>query len=203
MEQTETEVKFHVANPDQMHERLLACGAVPEETVLEINIRLDDADHSLRAANQLLRLRQDRQATLTYKTPPAQPDDEFKTYTEIETTVGDFEAARRILAAIGFAEVQRYEKQRRTYRVEDTHLCLDTMPYGVFLEIEGEKKAIRRLAADLELPWEDRILANYLEMFAYIRKTAGLPFTDVTFDNFTDIAVDLPALLTRFQVGKP
>ncbi|MFP4446593.1 MAG: class IV adenylate cyclase [Desulfosudaceae bacterium] len=203
MEQTETEVKFHVADRDQMHDRLLACGAVPEETVFEINIRLDDAGRSLRAADRLLRLRQDKVATLTFKTPPAQPDDEFKTYTEIETTVGDFEAARKILAAIGFAEVQRYEKQRRIYRVDDAHFCLDIMPYGVFLEIEGEKAAIRRLAAGLGLPWERRILANYLEMFAYIRETANLPFTDVTFDNFTDVAVDLPALLRRFQVGNP
>ncbi|MFP4040327.1 MAG: class IV adenylate cyclase [Desulfosudaceae bacterium] len=203
MEQIETEVKFHVADTGELHERLLACGAVPRETVFETNLRFDDAGQSLLAARQLLRLRRDNRAVLTFKQAPdrhnAARATDFKMYNEIETVVDDFEAARKILGALGFQEVQRYEKQRRTYVVDDTELCLDTMPYGVFLEIEGDKAAIRRLADCLGLSWERRILANYLEMFEHIKETASLPFSDVTFDNFKRVTVDIPDLLHKFE----
>lgn len=203
MEQIETEVKFHVADTGELHERLLACGAVPRDTVFETNLRFDDASQSLLAAGRLLRLRRDSRAILTFKQAPARQSAaqkaEFKMYNEIETVVEDFEAARKILGALGFQEVQRYEKRRRTYLVDQTELCLDTMPYGVFLEIEGDKAAIRRLADCLGLPWERRILANYLEMFEHIKEIASLPFSDVTFDNFEQVAVDIPALLHKFE----
>ena len=70
------------------------------------------------------------------------------------------------------------------------------------LEIEGDEKQIRQYARRLELQWDRRILANYLELFDIIRKELDLKFTDVTFDNFKDVAIDLESYLHFIQAGK-
>ena len=88
---------------------------------------------------------------------------------------------------------QIYEKYRETFTIKSACLCLDTMPFGDFLEIEGDKAAIRALAERLSLPWEHRILTNYLNIFATIKTNHGLGFNDVTFDNFAASADTSPA----------
>ena len=72
----------------------------------------------------------------------------------------------------------------------EAHHAMDTLPYGDFLEIEADKKSIRQWAEKLGLSWGNRLVTNYLEMFARIREKYGLPFTDVTFENFEGITVD-------------
>lgn len=183
----ETEVKFYLDDINAIKERITGTGAQSSGRVFETNIRFEDAANSLIARNALLRLRQDRKATLTFKCEPDIADKEFKTYQEFEVGVSDFTAARQLINALGFHEAQVYEKYRETFTLKDTYLCLDTMPFGDFLEIEGDKAAIRALAQRLDLPWENRILTNYLNIFATIKANHGLGFNDVTFENFAAI----------------
>lgn len=205
MDNLEIEVKYHLRDMDAMRVRILALGATPGESHFETNIRFEDKNDSLLQRRCLLRLRQDSNATLTFKGEPDPPTAgqaaDFKIHREIETTVGDFNATKQILKAIGFFPAQIYEKHRETFIQDDTILCLDTMPYGNFLEIEGSGKNIRRLTDALGLSWDNRILANYLAMFEFIRNEQNLTFTDVTFDNFRNVTVDLTNLLASFQAA--
>ena len=73
----------------------------------------------------------------------------------------------------------------------ETVLCLDQMPFGDYLEIEGPKAAIRDVASRLGLPWRQRILKNYLEMFSILQERLQLPFSDITFANFADVRLDI------------
>ncbi|MBT8342213.1 MAG: hypothetical protein KJP07_19575, partial [Desulfatitalea sp.] len=50
--------------------------------------------------------------------------------------------------------------------------------------IEGSEAAIRKAAEVLGLDWKHRILMNYLALFEVVKKAAGLPFEQVTFDLF-------------------
>ena len=81
------------------------------------------------------------------------------------------------------------------YTWDDVELCLDRMPFGTFLEIEGTRQGIRHAARQLELTWKDRILTNYLSIFEILRQKLELPFNDVTFSNFERHPVDLGPLL--------
>ncbi|MDY6905185.1 MAG: class IV adenylate cyclase [Thermodesulfobacteriota bacterium] len=205
MNKLEIEVKFHVPDKDAVREKIIALGAEPGESHLETNIRFEDSDHSLVQKRSLLRLRQDTNATLTFKGDPDPSDTpetgQYKIHKEIETTVGDFNATREILEAVGFFPAQIYEKHRETFHYGDTLICLDTMPYGNFIEIEGDGDRIQSLTDMLGLSWEKRILANYLEMFEFIKNEHSLTFVNVTFDNFKDVTVDLPGLLARFEAA--
>lgn len=195
MSHLEIEVKFILSDKAAVRNRILASGGVSQGEHFETNIRFEDRDKSLIKKKVLLRLRQERQATLTFKSAPETADSEFKVYKEIEIQVSDFETAQQLLAGLGFFPEQIYEKRRETFTAGTVTLCVDTMPYGDFLEIEADKESIRKWADKLGLAWEERLVTNYLEMFARIREKYNLPFNDVTFDNFRGVAVDPAACL--------
>ncbi len=191
MEHIETEVKFILSDVQSVRERMVELGVDVKGRVFETNIRFEDIDESLLRKKSLLRLRRDANTKLTYKSEPAIKDDQFKTFRELEVQVSDFTTMKLILEHLGFHQAQIYEKWRETFIFDDTILCLDSMPFGDFLEIEGKKEYIREIASKLGLQWGQRITLNYLAIFDIIRRELKLPFTDVTFDNFKKISIDL------------
>lgn len=188
MEHLEIELKFFLPHPGDLRKRLRACNAqCRRRRTFEYNVRYDTADGRLLKNNCLLRLRKDRSATLTVKAPPATTDDRFKIFRELEVGVADFDSMDAILKALGFFRRQTYEKWRETWRYRGATVCLDSLPFGNFLEIEGNPDQITTIAGDLGLQWERRILHSYLAIFALLRDRAALPFNDVTFDNFRGV----------------
>ncbi len=194
----EIEVKFHLTDPDGIRRRIRSLDAAFGGVSDELNLRFEDAADSLVKKKMLLRLRKADGITLTCKSPAQRADTQFKVHQELEVTVSDFGTMQAILETLGYHIAQRYEKRRETYTIGDTVLCLDTMPYGDFLEIEGEPDAIRKIAGQLGLDWSKRILSNYLAIFEDLRRQLGLSFTDVTFENFKDIPVDFTAFAHLF-----
>ena len=197
----EIEVKFFIVDTPKLHRRLVEMGATARPEVFESNIRFEDADETFKKKGELLRLRKDGSCRLTYKCRPSRPDPEYKVYKELEVEVGDFDIMTRILQSLGFRQAQIYEKWRRVFAWDDVELCLDRMPFGTFLEIEGPRQGIRNAARQLGLAWEDRILTNYLAIFEIVREKLNLPFNDVTFSNFERHPVDLIPLLPTLCVG--
>lgn len=197
----EIEVKFHLNQPETLVQRLIELGANSKPEIFERNLRFEDPGHTLKAGNKLLRLRRDDTCRLTFKSKPSPIKTECKVYRELEVTVSDFDAMQGILNGLGFQAVQTYEKRRRTFSWEEVELCIDTMPYGTFLEIEGAEADIKAAAARLNLPWEKRILANYLAIFELLRSRHHLPFRDVTFSNFKQYPTDITPLLGELEAG--
>jgi adenylate cyclase class 2 len=199
----ETEVKFHVPDPDAVRRNLQALGAESRGRSHEHNVRYDTPDERLRRTRSLLRLRQDRACTLTFKAPAPAADPAFKQMTEVEVQVGEFERMHAILSALGFTPMQVYEKRRESYGVADAVFCLDELPYGHFLEIEGEPEAILRYSRHLGLSWERRIVLSYLEIFDRVRRRYGLASTDLTFECFRGTRVDVSPLLPDLIAAAP
>jgi adenylate cyclase class 2 len=197
MKSLEIEIKFYVPDIDSIRAKISSLGAELKDSGFETNILFDDEEMRLTQGKKLLRLRQDSRCRLTVKAPPDDPDDvdttktnQFKIFREMEVGVSDFQTMIAILEQLGFYPRQVYEKQRETYLFNHTELCLDTLPYGHFLEIEGGKDDIRKAAETIGLSWEKRITANYMSLFATIQKQLSLPFNDVTFENFKKMEID-------------
>ncbi|WP_319526337.1 class IV adenylate cyclase [uncultured Desulfosarcina sp.] len=202
MEHLEIELKFYVSDFDFLRSRLADLGAeCIGQPTLEHNIRYETDDNRLLKNKCLLRLRRDRQTTLTFKSPPPEEDDRFKVYRELEVSISDFETMDAILNALGFFRRQVYEKRRETWQLNDALLCLDAMPFGSFLEIEGRPDTITQVVRDLGLAWEHRILANYLGMFETLKEKEGWTFFDVTFDNFADVRFFFERYRHLFEAG--
>ncbi len=191
MQNLEIEVKFYLHDLKSIRQRIIDLDAQCHGRFFETNLRFEDPRISLIKNNALLRLRKDTKTTLTYKSNPPEDNNEFKVFNELEVEVSEFKTMKQILAALGFHVAQKYEKWRETFSLGDTHFCLDTMPFGDILEIEGQKKEIRHFSDRLDLNWNERILLNYLEIFDILKDQLNLQFNDLTFDNFK--AVDLNA----------
>jgi adenylate cyclase class 2 len=201
MEPLEIEVKFYLPDLFRIRERVLSLAPIRRCRQHEINVRFDDAADRLRHRSALLRLRRDDRIRLTFKSPPPQPDDQFKVHRELETEIGNFEVMTQILTALGYRQKQIYEKWRETFVLGRCHLCLDQMPYGDFLEIEGPAEEIRPTAERLGLEWKNRIVSNYLEIFEAIRQSLGLSFQDLTFDNFRNLDDSFEPQIERLRVN--
>jgi adenylate cyclase class 2 len=201
MEKLEVEVKFFLPDIQSLHQDILDLGARSRGKFFERNLRFEDTDKTLKGRKCLLRLRHDQKTTLTFKSTPPEAGNQFKVLKELEVEVDDFATMNDILESLGFHCEQVYEKWRETLILENTQFCLDAMPYGHFLEIEGAQKDIKQYAQDLGLQWGKRIIANYLEIFEILRKKLDLKFTDLTFDNFKGIEVDLKRYLPLIEAG--
>jgi adenylate cyclase class 2 len=194
----ETEAKFYVRDLERIKKSLENLSAhLDQSRVLEMNLRFDLPDTSLRAQGRVLRLRRDTEARLTYKGGNKNTRGVLSRE-EIEFVVGDFEKAKKFLEALGYQQIFYYEKYRTTYAVDKTLIMLDELPYGNFVEIEGEtEETIRALSERLELDWEATIERSYSALFEQVQKSLNLSFRDLSFENFTDIKVDATNLGVR------
>ncbi|UCG22928.1 MAG: class IV adenylate cyclase [Chloroflexota bacterium] len=196
-ENLEIEVKFLVDDLSATRDRLLALGArIHKPRVYERNIRFDSPWDGLLSQGKLLRLRQDTAARLTYKgEPQTAVESEAMVREELEVQVGDFQSTQALLERVGFEPKQVYEKYRETFTFGGVEVVLDEMPFGNFVELEGENASIRAAAAALELDWDLRILDNYLALMAGLKERFGLDFDDLTFENFATVEVGAIDLL--------
>jgi len=194
----EVEVKFWVADLATFRETLLAAGGRQvRPRVYERNVRYDTGNDRLLQRDELLRLRQDTAVTLTFKgVDQSAGQSEAKVREEIEIEVDDFDRAAAILRRLGFERRQVYEKYRETFRLGEIEAVLDEMPFGNFVELEGEEDAIKAAAARLDLAWNRRIVTNYLELMARLKAHHSLPFDDLTFANFKDLSVSVADILS-------
>lgn len=186
----EIEAKFYVSRLDKITIRLQESRArLIQPRVLEMNFRFDLPDGSLRAAGRVLRLRQDTRAHLTYKSG-GQISAGVLARQEIEMIVEDLEKARQFLEALGYQKSMYYEKYRTTYELDQTLVMLDEMPYGNFVEVEGETgEQIQAISTQLGLKWTAAIGAGYAALFETVRASLNLQFQDLSFGNFEGIQV--------------
>ena len=186
----ETEAKFYVKDLDQIIARLQELQArLVQPRVLETNLRFDLPDGSLTSSGRVLRLRRDAQARLTYK-GAGQNKSGVLDRQEIEFFVEDDAKARQFLEALGYQNTMYYEKYRATYELENTSIMVDEMPYGSFVEIEGETiEQIQAVASKLHLQWITAVPSSYTALFDNLRKKLKLSFRDISFENFRGLYV--------------
>jgi adenylate cyclase, class 2 len=138
----------------------------------ESNYLFDFPDQRLRRSGRLLRLRvEDGQATVTFKGPPARFR-HFKVREEIETPVAGGDEVRRIFESLGLRQTFCYQKFRTTYRPrrqpqspEHAELTLDETPIGTFVELEGPRRWIDKVAGELGYGRADYITASYSALY--------------------------------------
>jgi adenylate cyclase class 2 len=191
----ETEAKFYVRDLNRIKSRLHELNAhLLQERVLETNIRFDLPGARLRAEGRVLRLRRDTSTKFTYKSASTN-EQGVLSREEIEFDVEDFDKAKRFLEALGYQKLVYYEKYRTTYALQPSEgfvqIMLDELPYGPFVEIEGETvDAIHAVADQLGLHWDAAIGTSYNTLFDRARRTLNLSFQDLSFANFADINLD-------------
>ena len=130
---------------------------------------------------------------ITYKSPLPATDENIMARRELETSIGDYDTMQEILEALGYYPGLFYEKYRTVYILPDypsLQIMLDELPYGNFIEIEGDIDEIKILIDKFELPEENRMHTNYAGLFVAIKEAQQLDVEHVRFADFADIEID-------------
>ena len=118
-------------------DRLDEIGAERSGSALEVNALYSNPALDLEGA--ILRLRRiGNRAILTFKQRFSSPSS-IKRQLEEETEVEDGDVMARILERLGFKPSLIYEKRRETWKHHSTEIAIDELPFGWFMEIEGEE----------------------------------------------------------------
>jgi adenylate cyclase class 2 len=185
----ETEVKIHYPDLDELRQRLEQAGAEQvRERVHEWNMRYDKKSGSFADEGYVLRLRRDNVVRLTYK-GLSRVEQGIMQREELEVEVSDYDTMHQILLKLGFSEHMIYEKYRTVYEINQTEVVLDEMPFGNFIEIEGDTENIEDVLVRLNLQDAKRHEHSYASLFDFVKHHLDLDFRDLTFENFEDIDV--------------
>ena len=186
----EIEVKFLIADLPALLEKLQNLGSLMlRPRMLEVNLRFDTPDMQLGKRAQVLRLRQDDQSILTFKSP-GEIIGGVISRTELEVIVSDFQTTRGILEALGFQVFMTYEKYRQNFQLNELVASVDEMPYGNFIELEGSSpEHVRATAALLGLDWDQRINLSYTALLSLYNQNTGQYFRDLSFEAFAGLNV--------------
>jgi adenylate cyclase, class 2 len=142
--------------------RLSESGATFEGEEFEENTLYAGAGLDL--SKQVLRLRRvGSRAVLTYKERHAS-ESAIKRHREDETGVEDAQALDSILDALGYKPSLVYEKRRATWQWKETEIVIDDLPFGMYVEIEGEENNITEVERLLHLTEAEAEMATYPEL---------------------------------------
>ena len=171
MIEVEKKYRLTATERDQVLQRLKEAGAADRGEEFEENTIYGGG--ALQPGKSVLRLRRvGEKAVLTYKErfPRASA---IKRQHEEETVVEDAEAMTAILDALGFTRLLVYEKRRHTWRLGSTEVVIDELPFGLFMEIEGEEDDIIAAEQTLGIHGLTAEHATYPQLTEELGKRSG------------------------------
>jgi adenylate cyclase class 2 len=87
---------------------------------------------------------------------------------ELETTIGNFDTALKILAILGYKPIRYQETLRETWRYQGTEITIDTWPgLEPLTEIEAcSEKQVKQVSETLGFNWNQKVITSITEVFA-------------------------------------
>jgi adenylate cyclase class 2 len=161
----ETEVKIRVSDIKETKQKLSAIGCqVEKDFYRESNALYDFPDGRLEKSQQALRLRLiGKKAFLAFKGQP-QKSRSFKIREEYESEIKNAHNFKKIMKKLGLRPVFEYRKKRMLLRKDRVKICLDETEIGNYLELEGKRSDIVKLAKVLGYSRKDFIKLDYVQM---------------------------------------
>jgi adenylate cyclase class 2 len=155
----EVELKYALPDPSALKAKLEALGAVAGPESHQVDVYYNPPhknflEHGPHQITEWLRIRTDKERGGSFNYKLWHPVDAFpKTHaTEYESTVGDVEAVRLALEALGFTPIVTVDKRREAWMVDDIEVAFDTVEnLGQFVEFEYKGDAVDEVAATARL----------------------------------------------------
>jgi len=162
---TEIEVKIEIKDIDGIINKITSLGAeLIKNRYLEENTLYDFPNQLLYRKHQALRLRTaDKKAFLTFKGAP-QKSRKFKIREEYQSEVKSTKNIKKILKELRLVPTFKYKKYRSIYRIHRLKICLDETSFGIFLELEGERNEIVKVAQALGFSKKEFIKLDYIQL---------------------------------------
>ena len=156
-----------------------------EKNSLQRTIRMDTKNLDLEKRDIFLRVREDnKEKVITLKNKVHGKDNEGKITAreEYETEVGDTEIVKDILNILGFNKEWIMEKYRIEGKYKGITVTFDEVPFGVYMEIEGEGNQIEDICKELELDFSKRIVDTYTDLWNEYREKNNIEDENMVFN---------------------
>jgi len=88
---------------------------------------------------------------------------------------------KTILENLGFKKVLIMEKYREKWQLKNVEIAIDKLPFGIFMEIEGNQKAIEETAKILGLDLKTRITSTYWDLWKEFSKEKSIKDENIIF----------------------
>jgi adenylate cyclase class 2 len=186
---TEIEKKYRLTEQqrDRVVRRLKELGLESEGQEFEENILFNGPN--LDTQTSILRLRRvGERAILTYK-HRMQSSTSIRHQREDETGIQYADAMNDILDGLGYKPSLIYEKRRTTWHAGNAEIVLDELPFGLFLEVEGDEDAIMDVEKLLGLDELDVEMSTYPELSQRYGRITG-DRIEARFDKSSEDAKD-------------
>jgi adenylate cyclase class 2 len=142
----EVEVKYRLADPDLLAQRLIERGALAGEPALFEDLYLNHPARDFAQTHEALRIRRiGAENRITYKGPRLSGPTKIREEIELSLAAGDpaFEQLSRLMANLGFRPVATVRKSRRIFQVSESGQRLEVAVdraegLGDFAEIEAQ-----------------------------------------------------------------
>lgn len=95
--------------------------------------------------------------------------------------ISDPKKMKMILENLGFTKKLIMEKYREKWQLGNVEVVVDRLPFGNFIEIEGNKKEIEKTAKLLSLSLADGITDTYWGLWENYRKKKGIKDKNIIF----------------------
>lgn len=181
MPNIEKELKFKIDDIKKIESKLKKLGAKQIGSEFQRTIRFDTPDLSYEKQGTFIRVRKGFGNTVTMKKKIKTTGELFERI-EIETEVSDTEKLRTIFNELGLSKEFIMEKYRSNWTFIDTVVSIDKMPFGNYLEIEGEPDKVKSVAKTLSLDLKNKIVGTYWDLFEDFKKSSGHIGEHIVFD---------------------
>ncbi len=182
--QVEIEVKFRLENLSVLEEKIKSAGGqLLHRDTFQRTVRMDTPDEQLENKKVFLRVRDGEKKVMTVKTKIPNTGENFKISQELEVEVSDISLVEKMLETLGFTKKLIMEKYRTEYELLGTFVALDRLPFGNYLEIEGEQGEIEKVIDILGLTDKERLVSTYWHLFDDYRKDNGLTDENIVFSS--------------------
>lgn len=176
----EIEIKFKIKNPGLIRRILKNQKAKFIGKVFEKTLRFDTPDNRLEKNGKFLRIRTGFKNVMTFKKKIESK--KFKEREEIELEISDPNRMKIILENLGFTKIRIMEKYREKWQLKNAEICIDKLPMGNFIEIEGRKNIIKKVVKILGLDFNDGITATYWDLWKEFTKRKGIKNENIIFN---------------------
>lgn len=190
---TEIEVKFIGVDHEALRAKLRELGAVCEQPMRDMRRAIFATPEMDEQRNAYMRVRDEGdKVTVTYK---HFAELSLTGASEIETTVGDFDAMVAIMRQTGMRQRAYQESRRETWHLGDAEVVLDEWPWlRPYVEIEGETEvAVQETARLLGFDWNAAIFGAVTQI--YEAEYPGTQASDIILEPEIRFGAPLPDIL--------
>lgn len=178
-QEIETKIKIH--DIDDLRKKIILAGGIFLSKEKESDEHFDFSDFRLEKEQKVLRIR--NKNIVTFKQGKKEHNGK-KIANETEFKISDYDAFTLLLFNLGMQPGYYKEKIRETFKLHGCSVTIDILPFGNYLEIEGDEHNINAIAEQLGFKTDQFISDSYPRLHKKYCLENNLPYNkDIRFND--------------------